>query len=103
MLEWLPVPPPDSIPALEAEGFSGFLTIGQLHSDACLAVPNELGVYVVLVGGDVPHEFVARSSAPAWRGKDSSVPIEELAARWVPDATVLYVGRARGPGVFRPR
>ena len=91
--------PPDSIAALETEGFEGFLTIGQLHREACLGVPDERGVYVVLVRGDAPHEFRARSSAPLWRGQDPSVPIEELAARWVEGATVLYIGRARGPGV----
>jgi hypothetical protein len=91
--------PPDSIPALEADGFTGFLTIGQLHSGACLDVPDERGLYVVLRRGDAPHEFMARGSAPAWRGMDPSVSRDELTARWIAGATVLYVGSARGPGV----
>lgn len=89
----------DSAAALEAQGFRGFVTIGQLHSDGCLEVPDERGVYVVLARGDAPHGFLARSSAPAWRGREPSLPLEELARHWVPGATILYVGRAAGPGV----
>ncbi len=91
--------PPDSIASLEAAGFEGFLTIGQLHSDACQSVPNQRGVYVVLTRGSAPHQFRAKSSAPVWRGKQPALSLEELAEHWVPDASVLYIGRARGPGV----
>lgn len=91
--------PPDSLAALEAAGFAGFLTIGQLHGDSCRTVPNERGVYVVLTRSSAPHAFRARSSAPVWRGREPAVPLEELAQHWVSGATVLYVGRARGPGV----
>ncbi len=91
--------PPDGIGELEGAGFEGFLTIGQLHSSSCLDVPNERGVYVVLTRSDAPHAFRVRSSAPVWRGKDPALAVEELAEQWVPGATVLYVGRARGPGV----
>ena len=91
--------PPDPLAALEAEGFRGFITIGQLHREGSAGVPDERGVYVVLVRGEAEHEFRPRSSAPAWRGMDPTVPVEELAAHWVEGATLLYVGRARGPGV----
>ena len=90
---------PDEIAVLEAAGFGGFITIGQLHSESCLDVPNERGVYVVLARDDASHQLRAKSSAPPWRGKEPAVPVEELAVRWVPKARVLYVGRARGPGV----
>lgn len=93
------MPPPDSVAALEAAGFAGFLTIGQLHTSSCLDVPSERGVYVVLTRSSAPHQFRTKSSAPVWRGKDPAVPLEELAEHWVSGATVLYVGRARGPGV----
>lgn len=91
--------PPDSIAALEAAGFAGFLTIGQLHTNSCLDVPNARGVYVVLTRSSAPHQFRLQSSAPVWRGKEPAVPLDELAEHWVSGATVLYVGRARGPGV----
>jgi hypothetical protein len=91
--------PPDSPTVLESDGFRGFITIGQLHREGCIGVPDERGVYAVLVRGDAPHEFRPRSSAPAWRGKDPTVPLDELQARWVAGATLLYAGRARGPGV----
>ncbi len=90
---------PDDIGALEAAGFEGFLTIGQLHSSTCLDVPNERGVYVVLTRTMASHAFRSKSSAPVWRGKSPELPVEELAGQWVPGARVLYVGRARGPGV----
>lgn len=90
---------PDSIDALEAAGFEGFFTIGQVHRESAMGVPDERGVYVVLVRGDAPHEIRPKSSAPLWRGQDPAATVEELTARWVESATLLYVGRAKGPGV----
>ena len=84
---------------LRAQGFVGFLRAGQLHDRRCEGLPNERGVYAILRDSPYTPEFMARSSAPVYRGVDPSLPIEELEARWVPGAHVLYISRARGPGV----
>ena len=39
------------------------------------------------------------STARRWRGKDPTLSADELGARWVPHACVLYVGLAPGAGV----
>lgn len=91
--------PPGSITHLEDEGFDGFLTVGQLHADQCATVPDARGVYVVIrESGETPR-FLARSTAPSWRGMDPTRPVEDLAERWVPGAPLLYVASAPGPGV----
>lgn len=90
---------PDSLAALESAGFEGFFTIGQVHRESALGVPDARGVYVVLVRGDAPHELRPRSSAPVWRGMDPAEPLEVLTPRWVDGASQLYVGAAAGPGV----
>lgn len=84
---------------LAAEGYVGFLTVGQLHRSGCFEVPDECGVYVVLRRGEAPHAILRRSQAPAWRGEDPTRPVEELAARWIDGTALLYVNAAPGAGV----
>lgn len=56
-------------------------------------------MYAVVRESLDPPGFMARSTAPFYRGMDPSAPIEALEARWVPGAQLLYLGRADGPGV----
>ncbi len=90
---------PITLATLEAAGFEGFFTIGQVHRESAMGVPDERGVYLVLVRGDAPHEIRARSSAPVWRGQDPAESVEALTERWVADAVLLYAASANGPGV----
>ncbi len=92
-------PDPGSRAFLEAEGFTGFVTNGQLHAERCERVPDERGVYVLVRDSVAPAEFMVRSTAPVWRGEDPTRPIDELQQRWVLGAQLLYVGRAAGTGV----
>lgn len=85
--------------ALEAEGFAGFLAIGQLFRESAASAPDAPGVYVVLLAGEAPHAILPRSRAPHWRGQDASFPTETLAQRWVSGTALLFVGVAPGPGV----
>lgn len=84
---------------LAAEGFVGFLTVGQLHRSGCFEVPDERGAYLLLRGSEAPHRILPRSQAPAWRGEDPTRPVEELTARWVEDTALLYAAAAPGSGV----
>ena len=90
---------PGSRAFLEAEGFEGFFTVGQLHAEGCEGLPNEPGVYAMVRESLASPEFLVRSVAPVWRGQDPTQPSEVLSERWVPGAQVLYLGRAPGPGV----
>ncbi len=90
---------PDSVSSLETDGYTGFLTVGQLHRSGCFEVPEERGLYVALARSEAPHGFLSQSTAPVWRGLDPTLPVEALTARWVEGACLLYVGRAPGPGV----
>jgi len=56
-------------------------------------------VYALFRESVAPPEFMARSSAPQFRGENPSVAPAELNERWVSGAQILYFGRARGPGV----
>lgn len=89
----------DSVAALREHGFEGFLSVATLHDSRCLAVPVERGVYIVARDYDGPSEFLSRSVAPVWRGKDPTLALEALHEKWVAGARVLYIGRACGPGV----
>ena len=56
-------------------------------------------MYALFRESVAPPEFMARSSAPQFRGENPSVALAELSERWVSGAQILYFGRARGPGV----
>ena len=90
---------PGSRAFLEAEGFEGFFTVGQLHAEGCKGLPNGPGVYAIVRESLDRPEFLTKSVGPIYRGKDPTRPVDELMQRWVPGAQVLYLGRARGPGV----
>jgi hypothetical protein len=90
---------PGSRAFLEAEGFEGFFTVGQLHAEGCESLPNEPGVYAMIRESLAPPEFLVKSVAPVYRSQDPTQPIETLSEHWVTGAQVLYLGRARGPGV----
>ncbi len=84
---------------LRERGFTGFHSVSHLQRTRCLDVPVERGVYVVVRDTAAPPEFLAQSVGGRYRQKDPSVAVEVLKERWVEAARVLYIGRARGPGV----
>lgn len=84
---------------LKAYGFTGFRTIVSLRETSCDEVPSDTGAYVVLREWTAPPKFMPKSSAAFWRQQNPSVPVEELEAKWVEGASILYIGHASGPGV----
>lgn len=82
--------------ALEREGFLGFQTVKELRVSGIDGIPNKPGVYAVLRTQDTEPHFLPQSPAGRWKGRDPTVPVETLRKHWVPDASVLYFGKAGG-------
>ena len=89
----------DTVDGLRAAGFEGFVSARDLRREDCVSVPRENGVYVMLRPSGAEPRFNARGTAAFWRGQDPNVKVEVLADKWVPGASLLYVGRAAGTGV----
>ena len=81
-------------PWLEARGFEGFITMGELRRTNLSAVPWYPGVYVVLRDSLGPADFVSVSSGGWFKGRDPSVPLSLPQAKWIDNAHVLYIGKA---------
>jgi hypothetical protein len=92
-------PAPGSIASLRGAGFEGFERVVDLQDNRSTAVPVAPGVYAVARESLGAPEFFVRSEGAHFRGKDPSVPIADLEARWVTGAQVLYLAHASGPGV----
>lgn len=84
---------------LRETGFRGFHSVSHLQRTRCLDVPVERGVYAIVRDTEMPPEFMEESVGGRCRHQDPTVPVDELKAKWVEGAQVIYLGRARGPGV----
>jgi len=81
---------------LVALGFTGFMTIGALRDSGLAEVPKLPGVYALVCAQHDQPAFEAVSSGGHFKGKDPTVPIAELAAKWVPGSQIVYIGKAGG-------
>lgn len=81
--------------ALRRQGFTGFVRaetlLDQRERDV---IPKCDGIYVAVYDGPDPPSFVRVSPAGWWKGRNPTLPLDDLRARWVPRATVVYVGKA---------
>lgn len=79
-------------PQLTADGFVGWVTFGQLrNADPC---PGVGGVYVVVRADNSAPQFLDRSCGGWFKDRDPTVRLDDLKANWVPDAEVVYIGKA---------
>lgn len=76
---------------LEAAGFRGFVTFGELPGTD---VPRGPGVYAVLRESTNPPLFLKPGTAGRFKDREPSVAIERLTGKWVKHVDVVYIGKA---------
>lgn len=79
---------------LKADGFAGFRSIGDLE---IMRIPQGTGLFVVLRPEEFQPRYLKKSTAGVFKKKDPTLPVAAMAAEWVAEADILYVGKA-GPG-----
>lgn len=93
-----------SVTGLREWGFEGGIPISQLQR-ACnsetaaeFPVPRLPGVYLIVRQGRHKVCFLRKNRGGAFKGQDPTLPRAALEDRWVPDAPILYIGKAGGGG-----
>jgi hypothetical protein len=76
---------------LRERGFEGFVPFSDLP---LTSVPNNPGIYVVLRQGSASPVFLETSPGGWFKGKDPSASLPILQAKWIPEAQIVYVGKA---------
>ena len=87
-----------SVSGLKELGFAGFVSAKTLRTKAHL-IPSEPGVYLLLRDSDSPPKFLSVGTGGYFKNKDPNVSVTRLKNEWVPDATIVYVGKAGGIGL----
>ncbi len=85
-----------AIDTLRSEGFAGFVTVRELQSSSCTAVPEAAGVYLVVRPVKEAPVLATESCGGHFKGRNPTVQITVLREHWVDDAPVLYIGKAGG-------
>jgi len=92
---------------LERRGWTGFLTVRDLEASKLGEVPESPGVYAVLRPLAGAPAFLSKSAGGWFKGKDPTVAVPALEARWVAGAELIYIGKATagpsGRGGLRAR
>jgi len=81
---------------LKEAGFVGWRTWKDLHASRFADIPGGPGVYVVYRPSSAPPVFLDVNPGGHFKGRDPTVNVERLAAAWVQDAHVIYIGKAEG-------
>jgi len=81
-------------PDLVRAGFTGFETVGTLRSTRCRDLPVGSGVYCVLRPGRGTPAFLAVTTGGRFKGRDKTLPVDVLTARWISGSPIVYIGKA---------
>lgn len=87
----------NNIEEIEKNGFTGFLSIGELNLSKRI-IPKSKGVYCVLYLSELNPAFVKKGSGGFFRGQDPNVSIDLLNSKWVDNTKVIYIGRGGQEG-----
>lgn len=92
-----------SLADLRQFGFEGGIRIRDLQDAVRLGaadfpVPRIRGVYLVVRQDRSAVRFLRTSRAGAFKRRNPTRPIAALRDQWVPDATIVYIGKAGGTG-----
>jgi len=80
--------------SLRHAGFAGRVPWSQCPG-ALTAIPSAAGgVYVIFRVDASPRPFLERSSAGRFKGVDPTATVDSLEANRVPDARMIYIGKA---------
>lgn len=79
---------------LEAAGFTGWRTWGQLRANDLAEVPGGPAVYVIYRSAGGTPRFLDVNPGGRFKGQDPTVAVETLRGNWVPGAQVIYIGKA---------
>jgi antitoxin component HigA of HigAB toxin-antitoxin module len=90
---------PDEASSHLLRGFEGFLPLETVRS-SLLQIPADFGIYAIVWPDRTVPEFIEKSRAGRFKDSDPSYSLDVLRKKWVPTATVLYVGKA-GPTAGR--
>jgi len=84
----------ESLESLRDSGFDGFVAVCSLRETAARSVPPTPGVYLVVRPSSAPAHFLSESTGGWHKGRDPTVPVTVLEGAWIPEALVLYIGKA---------
>ncbi|MFJ5958704.1 hypothetical protein ACIQC5_22430 [Paenarthrobacter sp. NPDC092416] len=76
---------------LTQDGFTGFRPLDEVD---IMRVPQGPGIYAILCPAAFEPVFLNKSAAGTFKKKDPSLKLAALESEWVPDASVLYLGKA---------
>ena len=79
---------------IEKLGFIGYLPIHVLRKSRLAEAPKVSGVYVFLRADSSEPIFLSESPAGHFKGKNPTVAIDKLKAKWVSSTQVVYIGKA---------
>ena len=77
--------------SLTDDGFTGFRPLDELDP---MRIPQGPGIFAILRPADFEPVFLTKSTAGTFKKKDPNLKRESLESEWIPDASVLYIGKA---------
>ena len=85
-----------SLDDLKAAGFQGFIPVSELQSGKIVSVPEEPGIYMVVIPEGFIPVFLPVGTGGHFKEKDPNVQTGILESSWVMDTCVIYIGKAGG-------